>query len=282
MTIRTIAFRLGPACRTRLRWRRGPVCRTRAGASASPRSGSSGPARPRDRLRLIRAPARVPCEPADGGSAVYVAGAFRTRSREPRSRRKARTSRAFAVQTAAEPTALLATRRNSMATGCQPPGSKRSARPRRNGNGLARCQREQHQRDRSGSTPTPQLRRRSIGAPPAVRRPLIAPLARRRARPPRFRTSRRRRSRAAVALIQPLQRLAATAAGVGARPVVRRTGGGRSGPATRASRRAAGSASTRVRSRPAGTPWSTRRRRLCRCVAGWGRRSRGTPPGSGP
>jgi hypothetical protein len=62
----------------------------------------------------------------------------------------------------------------------------------------------------------------------------------------------------------------------------RRRGGGRSGPATRASRRAPVRVSIRSRSRLAGTPCSIRRRRPCRCAAACTRRSRATPPRSGP
>ena len=46
----------------------GAVGGRRGRAIAWPRSGSPGPAQPRDRLRAIRAPARAPCQPADVGS----------------------------------------------------------------------------------------------------------------------------------------------------------------------------------------------------------------------
>ena len=57
--------------------------------SALPRSGSSGPAQPRDRLRPIRAPARAPCPLADAGGGCVGSAPFGSRSRERCNRRAA-------------------------------------------------------------------------------------------------------------------------------------------------------------------------------------------------
>ena len=71
-----------------------------------------------------------------------------------------------------------------------------------------------------------------------------------------------------VAGLEPAQGLAATAASVGARPVIGATGGPVALAPRRASRRARARASIRLRWRRGGSACSWRRRRPCRC-AGW-------------
>ena len=94
---------------------------------------------------------------------------------------------------------------------------------------------------------------------------------------PRFRTTDRPRSPAAIAG----QRVASSRlprAAPRASPTSRRTSAAaRTAAASRSSRRAPGRASTAGVSRPDGRPCSTRTRRPCRCAAGCMRPSRGTP-----
>ena len=85
-----------------------------------------------------------------------------------------------------------------------------------------------------------------------------------------------------VACAQSLERLAATSMRVRARPVVgRRQPAVAGAPFEHRIEHALG-ASSGARSRPGGTPCSTRRRRPCRCAAACRRRSRGTRRRSGP
>jgi hypothetical protein len=111
---------------------------------------------------------------------------------------------------------------------------------------------------------------------------LIAPFARRRARPPSRRTRRRPRLKAANRHPRAAPALARRGDGRACVTSRRRTGGDRNATARRASRRAPARVSIRSRSPPDDIPCSRRTCRPCRCAPGWGRRSRGTRLHSGP
>ena len=83
---RTIPFASSRQCMWRPLRRRKARQSLRRGATALPRSGSSGPAQPRDRCARSEHPRRAPCRPAS----CIGARPFRRRFREPAIRRLAR------------------------------------------------------------------------------------------------------------------------------------------------------------------------------------------------